>query len=37
MRDGELLYNEPKYIRMDEGGLRTLEAAGLALKTGVYY
>jgi len=37
MRDGELLFNEPKYIRMDEGGLRTLAAAGLKLKAGVYY
>ena len=37
MRDGELLYNEPKYIRMDEGGLRTLAAAGLKLKMGVTY
>jgi len=37
MRDGELLYNEPKWIRMDEGGLRTLEDAGLKLKKGVYY
>ena len=26
MRDSQLLYNEPKWIRMDEGGLRTLEA-----------
>ena len=37
MRDGELLYSEPKYIRMDEGGLRSLSAAGLALKLGVTY
>jgi adenylylsulfate reductase subunit B len=37
MRDGELLYSEPKYIRMDEGGLRTLETAGLKMKMGVYY
>ncbi len=37
MRDGELLYNEPKYIRMDDGGLRTLQAAGLELKMGVTY
>ena len=37
MRDGELLYNEPKWIRMDEGSLRTLKDAGLALKKGVYY
>ena len=36
-RDSELLYNEPKWIRMDEGGLRTLQDAGLKLKQGVYY
>jgi adenylylsulfate reductase subunit B len=28
MRDSQLLYNEPKWIRMDEGGLRTLEDLG---------
>ncbi len=37
MRDSELLYSEPKYIRMDEGGLHTLESAGLKMKKGVYY
>jgi adenylylsulfate reductase subunit B len=37
MRDSQLLYNEPKWIRMDEGGLRTLEQAGLKLKQGIYY
>ena len=37
MRDSQLLYNEPKWIRMDEGGLRTLKDAGLKLKKGVYY
>ena len=37
MRDSPLLYNEPKWIRMDEGGLRTLKDAGLKLKKGVYY
>jgi adenylylsulfate reductase subunit B len=37
MRDSQLLYNEPKWIRMDEGGLHTLQAAGLKLKKGVYY
>jgi adenylylsulfate reductase subunit B len=37
MRDGQLLYNEPKYIRLDEGGLRTLKDAGLKLTKGVYY
>ncbi|MFO1299969.1 MAG: hypothetical protein U1F17_06215 [Burkholderiaceae bacterium] len=29
MRDSELLYNEPKYVRLDDGGLRTLQDAGL--------
>jgi adenylylsulfate reductase subunit B len=37
MRDSHLLYNEPKYIRLDEGGLHTLESNGLTLKAGVYY
>jgi adenylylsulfate reductase subunit B len=37
MRSSPLLYNEPKWIRMDEGGLRTLKDAGLKLKKGVYY
>ena len=37
MRASQLLYNEPKWIRMDEGGLRTLKDAGLKLKKGVYY
>ena len=37
MRASQLLYNEPKYIRMDDGGLHTLEAAGLTMKKGVYY
>jgi adenylylsulfate reductase subunit B len=37
MRDGQLLYNEPKYIRLDDGGLRTLKDAGLKLMKGVYY
>jgi len=37
MRDSQLLYSEPKYIRMDEGDLHTLERAGLKLKQGVYY
>lgn len=36
-RDSQLLYKEPKYIRMDEDGLHTLEKAGLKLKAGVYY
>ena len=37
MRDSELLYNEPKYLRLDEGDLNTLESNGLTLKEGVYY
>jgi len=37
MRDGQLLYNEPKWIRMDDGGLRTLKDARLTLKKGVAY
>jgi adenylylsulfate reductase subunit B len=37
MRASQLLYNEPKWIRMDEGGLRTLADAGLKLKKGVTY
>lgn len=37
MRDSELLSFEPKDIRMDDGGLRTLKTAGLGLKEGVYY
>lgn len=36
-RDSQLLFNEPKYIRMDEGGLRSLQDAGLTMKAGVYY
>ena len=37
MRDGHLLYSEPKYIRMDDGDLHTLQSAGLKMKKGVYY
>jgi adenylylsulfate reductase subunit B len=37
MRDSQLLYNEPKWLRMDDGDLRTLQQAGLKLKKGVYY
>jgi len=29
--------NEPKYVRMDDGGLHTLESNGLEIKEGVYY
>ena len=36
-RNSHLLYNEPKYIRMDDGGLHTLESNGLKMKEGVYY
>ena len=36
-RDSQLLFNEPKYIRMDEGDIHTLESAGLKMKSGVYY
>jgi adenylylsulfate reductase subunit B len=37
MRDSQLLYNEPKYIRFDDGGVHTLESNGLTMKKGVYY
>jgi adenylylsulfate reductase subunit B len=37
MRDSQLLYSEPKYLRMDDGDLHTLEASGLKMKKGVYY
>jgi adenylylsulfate reductase, subunit B len=37
MRDSQLLYNEPKYIRMDDGDIHTLESNGLEMKEGVYY
>ena len=37
MRDSQLLYNEPKYIRMDDGDIHTLESNGLKMKAGVYY
>jgi adenylylsulfate reductase subunit B len=36
MRSSQYLFNEPKYLRFDDGGLHTLEAGGLTLKTGVY-
>jgi len=36
-RDSQLLFNEPKYIRMDDGDVHTLESAGLTMKSGVYY
>ena len=37
MRDSQLLYNEPKYIRFDDGGVHTLESNGLKFKQGVVY
>jgi adenylylsulfate reductase subunit B len=37
MRNSHLLYNEPKYIRQDDGDLHTLESNGQKLKEGVYY
>jgi len=37
MRASELLFNEPKYIRLDEGGLHTLKSNGLKMQEGVYY
>jgi adenylylsulfate reductase subunit B len=37
MRNSQLLYNEPKYIRMDDGDIHTLESNGLTMKSGVYY
>jgi adenylylsulfate reductase subunit B len=37
MRDSQLLFNEPKYIRLDDGDLNTLESNGLKMKEGVYY
>ena len=36
-RDSQLLFNEPKYIRMDEGDIHTLESNKLSMKVGVYY
>lgn len=36
-RDSELLAFEPKYIRMDDGDLATLESNNLIMKEGVYY
>ena len=36
-RDSQLLFNEQKYIRMDEDGIHTMESAGLKMKSGVYY
>ncbi len=36
-RNSQLLFNEPKYIRLDEGGLRTVADTGAKFKEGVYY
>jgi adenylylsulfate reductase subunit B len=36
-RNSQLLYNEPKYIRMDDGDIHTLASNGLEMKVGVYY
>jgi adenylylsulfate reductase subunit B len=36
-RDSQLLFNEPKYVRMDDGDLHTLESNGLHMEQGVYY
>jgi adenylylsulfate reductase, subunit B len=37
MRESQCLYNEPKYVRMDDGDLHNLESNGLKMKEGVYY
>ncbi|NYT52592.1 MAG: adenylyl-sulfate reductase subunit beta [Candidatus Vesicomyosocius endoextente] len=37
MRNSQLLAFEPKYIRMDDGDIHTLESNGLKFKEGVYY
>jgi adenylylsulfate reductase subunit B len=37
MRDSQHLYSEPKYIRMDEGEVHTLQSNKLKMKLGVYY
>ena len=37
MRESQHLYSEPKYIRMDEGDVATLESNKLTMKLGVYY
>jgi adenylylsulfate reductase subunit B len=37
MRESGQQYNQTKYIRLDCGGLRTVEDTGLKLKKGVYY
>ena len=37
MRESQHLYSEPKYIRMDDGDVHTLESNKLKMKLGVYY
>ena len=37
MRDSQKLFNEPKYIRFDDGDVHTLESNGLKFKKGVVY
>ena len=37
MRESQLLFNEPKYIRFDDDGLHTLKSNKLKFKEGVYY
>jgi len=37
MKNSQLLFNEPKYIRLDDGDIHTLESNGLEMKEGVYY
>jgi adenylylsulfate reductase subunit B len=37
MRDSQLLFSEPKYVRMDDGDLHTLKSNGLKMKKGVAY
>ena len=36
-RDSQLLFNEPKYIRFDDGDIHTLESNGLKMQAGVSY
>jgi len=37
MRESQNLFNEPKYIRMDDGDIHTLASNKLKMKLGVYY
>jgi len=37
MRKSQHLYSEPKYIRMDDDEVHTLESNNLKMKLGVYY